>query len=211
MAAGGAAIAAMAVAGCGGQGNTAVNTPTKPHATDRPASARPTPPKPKPKPKAQPTVLSPGQTVSWTWDDEGTLEHYRITLQSAHDFGKDDYYAKYDVERLMLKVVNTGSNQAEADLLTPMVWIGTNGQVDQTIGGDTASNTSSENGQPGTDLSLNSRLAPGQFEQGYQDVDVLRGPGTIVIPGTDGMGNTVEADSLVINYMNLPKSDFGAS
>lgn len=56
----------------------------------------------------------------------------------------------------------------------------------------------------GTDLSLNRRLDPGQFETGYFDVDVPAGkPGMIVIDNTDANGDPVLSGTLEINYDNL--------
>lgn len=181
----------------------AATAPTSPTASASPSASTST--SQSAKPRNYP-VLSPGKTVDWTWDDQGQIEKYRITLTKAENLGADSADGKYNVEALTLVVRNTGTTEDEADLLTPMVWGGEDGKVDQTIGGQAAMNSKTE-AQTGTDLSLNSHLAPGQYESGYLDVDVPRGPGAIVIPGTDSDGNAVQADSLVINYDRIPDAD----
>lgn len=107
-----------------------------------------------------------------------------------------------------MTVRNTGTTSAEADLLTPMMWAGADGKLDQTIGGFAAMNDYTTSHDSGTDLSLNSTLAPGQYETGYLNVGVINPElGAIVIPSTDANYNQVVPDTLLINYGGLPAKE----
>jgi hypothetical protein len=189
-------------------GTQASHTTVK-HATKKPA------PKPSTKPATSTVsglpLLDPGKTVSWTWNNNGELEHYKWALTKAVDLGKTSTDSKYDVEALYLTITNTGTTPDDADPLTPMVWVGTDGKVDQTIGGFAAMNDATE-AQTGTDISLNTTLAPGQYEEGYLDVAVINSePGVIFLPGFDANYNEVDADSLIINYAHLSDSTMTAT
>lgn len=196
--------AALAAAGCSSAATRSTAGP-EPHntaVTAKPApSVRPSASESQ-EPAKVPTIR-PGQTVSWTWDNLGVSEKYRWTLTKAKNLGADSSDSKYDVEALYLTITNTGRGTEEADPLASIVWTGEDGKVDQTVGGTAALNDAVYQ-QTGTDITLNSDLAPGQYEQGYMDVDVDNSePGVLAMVGTDGDNGTVPADTLIVNYDSL--------